>query len=78
VKPPLQGRRDAARRLVDGVRRTVAEVIAPAARVDIAEKPRESARPTAPVSDSDARFDAARERLRTTIAPGGGDDARRQ
>jgi len=65
VKPPLRGKRAVARRLVDGVRRSVADVIAPPARDTGQAPPAEAAAP----DDVDARFDAARERLRSTVAP---------
>lgn len=81
MRPPLQGRRDAARRLVDGVRRTAAELIAPA-RQDEPTEPKEQIEPTSPTAaatplpaDSDARIDAARARLRANVAPRDGDGA---
>jgi hypothetical protein len=68
VRPPLRGRRDDARRLVEGVRRTVAKTIVPPGRGD-AEAPRERAAEERLAIDVDARFDAARARLRSSVAP---------
>ncbi|MGH2840111.1 MAG: hypothetical protein ACRDKY_04715 [Solirubrobacteraceae bacterium] len=69
MRPPLRGKRDAARRLVDGARRAVAEAIAPPQRGDAGEESPEVARDARPAGDIDARFDAARERLRSKVAP---------
>jgi hypothetical protein len=51
--------------LVDGVRHAVADVISPPARDTGQAPPAESPAP----DDVGARFDAARERLRSTVAP---------
>jgi hypothetical protein len=62
--------------LVDGVRRSVADVIAPQERGEVSEdQPRPAVRrEERPAGDIDARFDAARERLRSRVAPPPDDD----
>jgi hypothetical protein len=69
---------------VDGVRRTAAELIAPARQDEPTEptEPKEQIEPTSPTAaatplpaDSDARIDAARARLRANVAPRDGDGA---
>jgi len=52
------------------VRRSVAEVIAPPWRARAGEPPADAPdRSEAPAVDTDARFDAARERLKSKVAP---------
>ena len=68
MRPPLAGKRDAARRLAAEIR----------GRLGLAQPggapPRAQAAPAAPaapaaLSSAAARIDAARERLRSTVAP---------
>jgi hypothetical protein len=55
---------------MDGVRRSVAETIAPPRRSGRADPLRdEPTRPARADGEVDARFDAARERLRSSVAP---------
>jgi len=52
------------------VRRSVAEVIAPPSRAQVGEPPADAPdRNEATAVDTDARFDAARERLKSKLAP---------
>ncbi len=71
MRPPLAGKRAAALRLAEQVRRR----LKPVERVNAAPSVRAAATPPAPAPhDAAARIDAARERLRATIVPPSDED----